>query len=116
MYSFVLDVGYVEGRCSLEGVRCLRDKATPINGLNKHVQDKLSMQIMFPHSQHWICMPADVAVFLARGEAHNWEPSICKTSALIDRFSTNLFTRFLFTALCKSSLLGFTTPTERKKP
>lgn len=100
----------------LQGVRSLRANATPINGLNKHVQDKLSMQIMSPYSEQWICVPADVAIFLVRGETHNWEPHMCKTSALIDWFSTNLFTSYVVTASCNSPLLSFTSPTDRKKP
>lgn len=33
-----------------------------INGLNKRIQDKQFMQIMFPYSEYWIWLPADAAV------------------------------------------------------
>jgi hypothetical protein len=56
-------LGYMEGRCSVcKELGASRDNATPINGLNKHIQDKLSMQIMFPHSEQWICVPAHVVM------------------------------------------------------
>jgi hypothetical protein len=34
----------------------------PINGLSKHERDKLLMQIVFPYSELWLWIPADVAM------------------------------------------------------